>query len=282
VGVAAWLATACALSWQRPAAAAPEAEAPASPAAIGESSRIKPAGERQLGKRERPTLKGEAEREAKSERATRVSLQIPERLRAALHKKIDARISRNIAQSKKLRGEALGLLRKFIGESPDDAPDMADALVRVAELEWEQARDQFLVEFQRWEKTPADKRRAPPSPDYSQARARLLRVLKHHKRFHEYDLALYVDGFLANEEAKFEESLQRFNKILEWFPKSRFVPDAHSSSSMRNFAPRPLPQSTSFAPAAFATFSGSQPSSFRPLISSRWHFSSLRRSSIVG
>src|SRR5207237_767319 len=43
----------------------------------------------------------------------------------------------------------------------------------------------------------------------------------------QYDLTLYVDGFLANEEGKFEEALGRFNKIIVWFPNSRFIPDAH-------------------------------------------------------
>ena len=223
-GAALWLGAACVCFGPRAARAVPETAAPGASAA---SSRIKPAAERQLGERKRPTIEREAEREARSDRATRVSLQIPERLRAALHRKIDARIGRNIADSKRLRAEALGLLQKFIAESPEDAPDMAEVLVRIAELEWEQARDRFLVAFQRWEKTPADARGEPPSPDYSKARARLLIVLKRHKRFRSYDLALYVDGFLANEEGKFDESLRRFNKILEWFPNSRFVPDAH-------------------------------------------------------
>ena len=64
----------------------------------------------------------------------------------------------------------------------------------------------------------------PPTPDYSRARGRFLRVLREYKDFRDYDLALYVDGFLATEENKPEESLDRFNRILAWFPKSRFVP----------------------------------------------------------
>ena len=52
-------------------------------------------------------------------------------------------------------------------------------------------------------------------------------MLKNHKTFRAYDLTLYIDGFLANEENKPEEALSRFNKILEWFPNSRFEPDAH-------------------------------------------------------
>jgi len=104
---------------------------------------------------------------------------------------------------------------------------MPEALLRMGELEWEDGRDKFLEEFKRWEKTPADQRNDPPTPNYSKPRARFLRVLKNYKTFSQYDLALYVDGFLANEEGKFGDALGRFNKIIEWFPKSRFIPDAH-------------------------------------------------------
>src|SRR5690606_23659223 len=100
-------------------------------------------------------------------------------------------------------------------------------LMRLGELEWEDGRDQFLLEFKKWEARPVETRGEPPNPDYSQARRRFLTVLKQYKTYPDYDLALYVDGFLAQEEGKFAESLGRFNKILAWFPQSRFVPDAH-------------------------------------------------------
>ncbi len=197
------------------------------PAAASESAHIKPAPERQLTGVSRPTIKKKAEQKAQATRGARVSLQIPERLRKALAAKIDRRIERNIADSKKLRREAMGLLAKFIDESPADTAEMPEALLRMGELEWEDGRDKFLEDFKRWEKTPADQRSEPPIPDYRKARARFLRVLKNYKSFSQYDLALYVDGFLANEEGKFEDALGRFNKIIEWFPKSRFIPDAH-------------------------------------------------------
>ena len=38
----------------------------------------------------------------------------------------------------------MALLSKFIHESPDDAAEMPEALLRIGELEWEDARDQFL------------------------------------------------------------------------------------------------------------------------------------------
>src|SRR5262245_34856440 len=102
----------------RPVFAATEA----TPSMAAESSKIRPAGERQLGTRERPTIKRKAADKAKTHRDLRVSLQIPERLREALAKKIDRRITRNTAETRKLRAEALGLLTKFIAESKDDSP----------------------------------------------------------------------------------------------------------------------------------------------------------------
>jgi TolA-binding protein len=197
------------------------------PAAAGEKSHIKPVAERQIGKRERPTIKKKKEKAKTAQREVRLSLQIPERLRAALMKRIDKRIARDVEKSAKLRLEAMKLLDKFINESPEDAPEMAEALMRMGELEWEDSRDQFLARFNEWEKKPTDQRGDPPVPDFKKPRARFLRVLKNYKTFDQYDLALYVDGFLANEEGKFTEALGRFNKILAWFPKSRFVPDAH-------------------------------------------------------
>lgn len=191
------------------------------------SSKIQAAAERKLGERQRPTIKKKAQAKAASDRAVRVSLQIPEALRPRLARQIDRRIARNLDQARTLRREAHGLLEKFIRESPANSAEMPEALIRIGELEWEESRERFLAEFQKWEKLPVDRRGEPPVQDYSKPRARFLQVLKQHKSFREYDLALYVDGFLANEEGKPAEALSRFNRILEWFPKSRFVPDAH-------------------------------------------------------
>src|SRR5262245_54165658 len=98
-----------------------------------ESSSIKPAAERQLGERARPTVKRKQEDKAASERSIRVSLQIPERLRASLAGKIDKRIAYNIAETKKLRAEARVLLEKFVAESPETSSELPEALVRLGE-----------------------------------------------------------------------------------------------------------------------------------------------------
>ena len=148
-------------------------------------------------------------------------------MRALLERQIDDRIDRDAAALKQLRREAMGLLVKFVAETPKTAPDLPEALLRLGELEWEDQRDQFLEKFKRWEATPGDQRGEPPEPDYHKSRERFLQVLREHKNYRRYDLALYIDGFLATEMGKHEEALERFNKLLAWFPKSRFVPDAH-------------------------------------------------------
>jgi tetratricopeptide (TPR) repeat protein len=208
---------------------APRLKAEEAPGMAGESAHIKPSTERLIAAQERPTVKKKAHELAQAQRGYRVSLQIPEALRAALARKIDQRIFRNLGSEKKLRVEAMGLLTKFIAESPESSSEMPEALLRMGELEWEDARDTFLSAFQAWEALPPERRseKEPPSPDYGKPRARFLRVLKNYKNFAQYDLALYVDGFLANEEGKFADSLARFDKIIDWFPGSRFIPDAH-------------------------------------------------------
>ncbi len=191
------------------------------------TSKVKPRGERQLAPVERPTLKKKTEDAALAKRTGRINMQIPERLRAILERRIEDRIDRDTAEEKALRREAMGLLLKFVGETPKGAAEMPEALLRLGELEWEDSRDRFLDAFKKWEATPADQKNASPEPDYQKARQRFLTVLRDYKGYSEYDLALYIDGFLASEMGKHDEALDRFDKILAWFPKSRFVPDAH-------------------------------------------------------
>lgn len=197
------------------------------PAPVADGAKIRAGAERQLSVKSRPTIQQRKNERAKDRRALRVSLQIPEKLREILAQKIERRIGRDLEETRKLRREAWGLLDKFIREAPEDSREMPEALLRLGEIEWEEQRDRFVSDFAKWESKPSDLRGEPPQPNYSQPRARFLRVLKNYKTFPQYDLALYVDGFLANEEGKFKEALGRFNRIIDWFPRSRFVPDAH-------------------------------------------------------
>jgi len=156
---------------------------------------------------------------------------IPEALRRQLQSRLDARVDADLAQTRALRREATGLLTKFVTESPRDAREMPEALVRLGELTWETERDRFIDRFQAWERKPIDQRGPAPELDYRAARDLFGRVLRDYRWFDQYDLALYVDGFLAFEQGREDEARERFELILRDFPSSRFIPDAHMAKA---------------------------------------------------
>ncbi len=152
---------------------------------------------------------------------------IPEALRKQLEKQLESRIERDITQIRSLRGEAIGLLTTFVGETPREAREMPEALLRLGELKWELEREQFVERFKAWEAKPVDQRGPSIDPNFQPSRDLFARVLKDYPWFSQYDLALYIDGFLAYEQGKQDEALDRFNRILKDYPRSRFVADAH-------------------------------------------------------
>jgi TolA-binding protein len=156
---------------------------------------------------------------------------VPEALRQQLRSRLDARVDADVAQAKRLRVEAIQLLTMFIAEAPRESREMPEALVRLGELQWEAERDRFVETFEAWDKRPIDQRGPAPEIDYRIARDLFGRVLRDYRWFEEYDLALYVDGFLAFEQGKEDEARERFEGILRDYPRSRFVPDAHMAKA---------------------------------------------------
>src|SRR5580700_2731220 len=156
---------------------------------------------------------------------------IPEALRKPLQARLDARVDADVAKTKVLRREAIDLLSKFVAETPREAREMPEALVRLGELQWENAREVFVDRFQDWEKRPVDQRGPAPELDYRGSRDLFARVLRDYPWFDQYDLALYVDGFLAYEQGKEDEARDRFERILKDYPQSRFTPDAHMAKA---------------------------------------------------
>jgi tetratricopeptide (TPR) repeat protein len=219
-----------------PALAQADADKPAAPtdataAAMAESSKVKPAAERLLpvsaGKgvtvrtTATPSTKGTALRPAFR------GVRVPDALAPRLKAQMDARVERNLIAIRSLRGEAATLLETFVRESPRDAREMPEALLRLGELKWEIEREEFVERFRQWELTPVGKRGAAPEMQLQPSRDLFARVLADYPHFRDYDLALYVDGFLASEQGKNEEALARFERILAEYPQSRFIADAH-------------------------------------------------------
>jgi tetratricopeptide (TPR) repeat protein len=152
---------------------------------------------------------------------------MPPQMRAQLAKQLEGRIDKDVAEIKQLRGEAVQLLTTFVTETPRESREMPEALLRLGELKWELERENASARFTAWEAKPVDQRGPAPEPDYQPSRLLFERVLKDYPWFPEYDLALYIDGFLAYEQGKQDDALARFDRILKEYPKSRFVADAH-------------------------------------------------------
>jgi len=222
------------------AAAPARAGAPsATSASASPAADIKPAAERTLsaGPVQRPG-RGVVREGGSSGQPAIHGPKIPEALRKQLQAKLETRVMSDLAETKRLRLEAIGLLQKFIAETPRNAREMPEALVRLAELDWENERESFVERFEQWDKKPVDQRGPAPELDYHVARGLLGRVLHDYPWFDQYDLALYVDGFLAYEKGKQDEALDRFERILRDYPNSRFTPDAHMAKAEALFSGR--------------------------------------------
>ncbi len=195
---------------------------------------IKPAAERSVAgtAARKPTSRGNVSTGGGSSGQPAIrGPRIPEALRAQLKAKLDARVESDLKLSRELRTEAIGLLTKFVAETPREAREMPEALVRLSELQWENERERFVDRFAEWDKKPVDQRGPAPELDYRVARDLLTRVIKDYPWFEQMDLALYVDGFLAFEQGKEDEARERFERILREYPQSRFVPDAHMAKA---------------------------------------------------
>ncbi|MCZ7687343.1 MAG: tetratricopeptide repeat protein [Sandaracinaceae bacterium] len=114
---------------------------------------------------------------------------------------------------------------------------MPDALLRLAELRWEQARATYLETFAAWQQVPPESRsEEPPRPDYRVSVQLYDRILTNHRGFDRYDLVLFMKAFAITEAGRVEEALALYRRILAEFPESRFVPDAHMALAESRFA----------------------------------------------
>jgi TolA-binding protein len=105
---------------------------------------------------------------------------------------------------------------------------MPDALLRLAELRWEEARARYLEEFEAWQKLPERSRsKAPPAADVTVALQLYDRLLTRHRDFERSDLVLYMKAYALMEAGRMSDALACYKRILDEFPASRFRPDAH-------------------------------------------------------
>ncbi len=204
------------------------------PAAASETSQVRPAAEKtlELTTVAKPVGTHDLTGESTTKGRPLVRGQrIPEALRAQMKAVMDARIDKDLSSIKGLRVEAIDLLTKFVNETPREAVEMPEAMMRLGELKWELEREEFIDRFKAWEARPVDQRGNAPEPNFQPSRDIFGRVLRDYAWFPDYDLTLYVDGFLATEQGKHDEAVARFERIIREYPSSRFTPDAHMTKA---------------------------------------------------
>jgi len=135
------------------------------------------------------------------------------------------------------RREAIKLLVHFVRTEPEMAAEMPDALLRLAELRWEEARTRYLSEFAAWQAvSPEHRSPDAPTPNIDLPLRIYDRILTKHPGFDRYDLVLYMKAYALIEAGRGTEALAQYRRIIDEFPTSRFVPDAHMAFAESYFS----------------------------------------------
>lgn len=222
----------------RPPAAAPAPTTPTpAPTTLDTHGAQGPLGERTVAERAIQLQTSSASDDAATDRALEGSSAVD----ATLAETFRAReIERLLADREALvitrRTQAISLLEDFIGQEPEDVPEMADALLRLGELRWELARTGYLEAFGAWQAVPPENRGPEPRPDYTPVLALYDRILARHPDFERIDFVLYLEAYALTEIDEVERALAHYRRILTDFPTSRFTADAHFALAETSFA----------------------------------------------
>ena len=129
---------------------------------------------------------------------------------------------------------AIELLRQFLGSKPSGEAH-AEGLFKLAELLWEEARRQYLIAMDGWDRAleachdaPGGCTTPPPEPRIALGESEALykQLLAEHPDFRRTDLVLYLVGFAAKEDQREDEALARFHDVIAKFPQSPLTGDA--------------------------------------------------------
>lgn len=141
------------------------------------------------------------------------------------------------------RLEAISLLHQFLDGNPTgDAK--AEGMFKLAELLWEESRRQYLIAMESYghdvEKCSQQKEacQQPKEP-----RIDLKEPEKYYKELHDkfptfrrMDLVTYLIGFAAKEDNREPEAMERFQEVIDKYPKSGLYGDAWMMVGEHHFA----------------------------------------------
>ncbi len=131
------------------------------------------------------------------------------------------------------RLEAIGLLRGFLDSKPTGEAK-AEAMFKLAELLWEEARRLYLIkmdDFSRAIEKCSQKKGDCEQP--KEPRIELKESETYYKELHDkfpkykrMDLVTYLIGFAAKEDQREDEAMGRFQEVIDHYPESPLYGDA--------------------------------------------------------
>jgi TolA-binding protein len=130
------------------------------------------------------------------------------------------------------REDAIAKFDEFVARYPDDPTFAADAIFRLAELQYEKANDDFAAQLEAYKeeakRASAEGRDLPPEPTKSYAPSISLyqRLIT---RFPNYRFAhgvYYLLAYCLAEMGQGDESRVAYQTLIQRFPESPFVPEA--------------------------------------------------------
>jgi TolA-binding protein len=177
-----------------------------------------------------------------------IELYLRRPLTAAREKAISVQLESEIRKKEQqvlaARAEAVGLLESFLRENPrsSEAPEV---LYKLAELYWEDAKVGFLEHMERYQAAQAACRKNrstcgqvpkhPPVIDLSRSQSIYTRLIQDWPHFRKIDTVIYLYAFSLRDQGRLPEAVHFFQRILDEYPRSRFVADAWMAIAEHRF-----------------------------------------------
>lgn len=165
--------------------------------------------------------------------------------RQSLSDGYDKELSGKQKSEEELRNIAISYFSKFVDDYPNEPQYTPGALYRLAELYFERDNIIYLAKDAEYNYNlelvdkgliPADQVGDLPTPDYTATILTFQKLVDTFPDYENLDGALYLQGYCLGEMGDTEQSLARFQVLVERFPNSRFAPEAHLRFGEAKFA----------------------------------------------
>jgi len=132
----------------------------------------------------------------------------------------------------KLREKGIHDAETFVANNPDSKV-LDKVLVRLAELYYEVADDEYLLQMQEYDQkieqagsSETDSTLKEPVKDFSKSLSLYQRIIDEFPHSDLVDDALYNKGFILEERGEINTALEIYHYLIKEYPKSRYVPES--------------------------------------------------------